>query len=228
VIGIVASRLVESSGRPVVMVALDGESGRGSGRSIEPFDLLGGLHACSEHLRRYGGHRAAAGLELDRASLDAFAAALARHAEAALSPEQLTPVERVDAIVDGQELSLALAEELHALAPFGRENPPVALMLAEARFRDPRPMGEGRHLRFTVESRGSRARGVCFGQGSQLPVAAGEPARATFALEVNEWNGVVEPRLRLRHALACEPVALASESLAAPAAAAAHEQLALL
>ena len=44
-----------------------------------------------------------------------------------------------------------------------------------------------------------------FGEGTALPVEAGEPARATFALEVNEWNGVVEPRLRLRHALACEP-----------------------
>jgi single-stranded-DNA-specific exonuclease len=83
-------------------------------------------------------------------------------------------------------------------------------MLAEAHFLDPRPMGEGRHLRFTVESRGARARGVSFGQGSRLPVAEGQPARATFALEVNEWNGVVEPRLRLRHAVAAaEPVAVA-------------------
>ena len=64
VIGIVASRLVELSGRPVVMVALDGEVGRGSGRSIEGFDLLGGLRACGEHLERFGGHRAAAGLEI--------------------------------------------------------------------------------------------------------------------------------------------------------------------
>ena len=67
-------------------------------------------------------------------------------------------------------------------------------------------MGEGKHLRFTVESGGARARGVRFGEGTALPVGAGEPARATFALEVNEWNGVVEPRLRLRHALACLPV----------------------
>jgi single-stranded-DNA-specific exonuclease len=218
VIGIVASRLVESSGRPVVMVALDGDSGRGSGRSIDAFDLLGGLRACGEHLVRFGGHRAAAGLELDRERLGAFAAALSSHAAGVLSPEQMAPVERVDAIVDGAEMSLELAEELQALAPFGNGNPPVCLMLAEAVFLDPRPMGEGRHLRFTVESRGSRARGVWFGQGARLPVDEGEPARATFALEVNEWNGVVEPRLRLRHALpgsaAQEPVAGASHPVA--------------
>jgi single-stranded-DNA-specific exonuclease len=220
VIGIVASRLVEISGRPVVMVALDGERGRGSGRSIDAFDLLGGLRACGEHLVRFGGHRAAAGLELDRDRLGAFAAALSNHAAAVLSPEQMAPIERVDAIVDGAEMSLELAEELQALAPFGRGNPPVCLMLAEARFLDPRPMGEGRHLRFTVESRGSRARGVCFGQGASLPVGEGEPAHATFALEVNEWNGVVEPRLRLRHALAASAAEEPSAGASHPAASA--------
>jgi single-stranded-DNA-specific exonuclease len=224
VIGIVASRMVELSGRPVVMVALDGDGGRGSGRSIEAYDLLGGLQACGEHLGRFGGHRAAAGLELERASLEAFATALANHAEQALTAEQLTPLERVDAVVDGAKMSLELAEELQALAPFGRENPPVCLMLAEARFYDPRPMGEGRHLRFTVESAGSRARAVSFGAGAQLPVGEGEPATATFALEVNEWNGVVEPRLRLRHA---QPAVGATAARGAAGASAEFEELVL-
>ncbi len=78
VIGIVASRLVERSGRPVVLIALDGETGKGSGRSVEAFDLLGGLTACAEHLLRYGGHRAAAGLEIERGRIEGFAAALVR------------------------------------------------------------------------------------------------------------------------------------------------------
>jgi single-stranded-DNA-specific exonuclease len=204
VIGIVASRLVEISGRPVVMVALDGEGGRGSGRSVEAFDLLGGLRECGEHLLRFGGHRAAAGLEIERGRLDAFSAALAAHADRVLAPGEARVLERIDAVVTGAELGMALAEELQTLAPFGRENPPVCLMLEDARFHDPRPMGEGKHLRFTVESGGVRARGVCFGQGARLPVEQGELARATFALEVNEWNGVSEPRLRLRHALATQ------------------------
>jgi hypothetical protein len=61
-------------------------------------------------------------------------------------------------------------------------------------------MGEGKHVRFTVTSRGARARAVAFGTGGRLPVAEGERAQATFALEVNEWNGVTEPRLVLRRA----------------------------
>ena len=200
VIGIVASRLVERSGRPVVLIALDGDTGKASGRSVEAFDLLAGLTACEEHLLRYGGHHAAAGLEIERACVADFATALSTHAERVLRPEDLVAVERVDAVVGGEELGMALAEELQALAPFGRGNPPVSVMVADATFADARPMGEGRHARFTVESRGARARAVAFGTGGRLPVGEGEPAAATFTLEVNEWNGVSEPRLVLRRA----------------------------
>jgi single-stranded-DNA-specific exonuclease len=207
VIGIVASRLVEVSGRPVVMVALDGETGRGSGRSIEAFDLLGGLSACAEQLERFGGHRAAAGLELRRDRLDSFALAFAAHAGDALRDADTVAVEHVDAIVGGADLGMDLAEELERLAPFGRGNPKVNLMVAEASFSDPRPMGEGRHVRFTVNSEGARASAVCFGAGKSLPVPEGEPAEATFALEINEWNGASEPRLVLRRAQPTRPAA---------------------
>jgi len=200
VIGIVASRLVERSRRPVVLIALDGETGKGSGRSIESFDLLAGLNACAGHLLRYGGHRAAAGLEIERGRIDGFAAALAEHAERTLAGADLAEVERVDAVVGGDELGMALAEELQALAPFGRGNPGVSLMVADATFADTRPMGEGKHVRFTVRSRGARARAVAFGNGGRLPVEDGVAVRATFTLEVNEYNGVSEPRLVLRSA----------------------------
>jgi single-stranded-DNA-specific exonuclease len=220
VIGIVASRLVERSGRPVVLIALDGDTGKASGRSVEAFDLLAGLTACDEHLLRYGGHRAAAGLEIERTRVADFANALSEHAERVLEPKDLVQVERVDALVGGDELGMALAEELQAVAPFGRGNPPVSLMLADAVFSDVRPMGEGKHARFTVESRGARARAVAFGTGGRLladqRAAAGDGSaalmpgavEATFTLEVNEWNGVSEPRLVLRRAQALqEPAA---------------------
>jgi single-stranded-DNA-specific exonuclease len=200
VVGIVASRLAERHHRPVVLVGLEGERGKGSGRSIEGFDLLAGLSACSEHLLRYGGHRAAAGVEIERDRVADFAAALCSHAEAVLAPEDMMGVERVDAVVGGDELGMTLAEELATLAPFGRGNPSVSLMLADASFRDGRPMGEGKHVRFTVDSRGASARAVAFGIGGRLPVDEGAPAEATFTLELNEWNGVTEPRLVLRQA----------------------------
>jgi len=213
VIGIVASRLAERHHRPVVLIALEGDGGRGSGRSIEGFDLLEGLTACRAHLARYGGHRAAAGLEIERACVDGFASALCAYAERVLEPADLRAVERVDAVVGGDELGMTLAEELQSLAPFGRGNPSVSLLVADATFCDGRPMGEGKHVRFTVESRGARARAVAFGTGGRLPVDEGAAAQATFTLEINEWNGVSEPRLVLRQA---RPAASPSDARGGP------------
>jgi single-stranded-DNA-specific exonuclease len=208
VIGIVASRLAERHHRPFVLIALEGGRGRGSGRSIPGFDLLGALDACAGHLVRHGGHRAAAGLEIEGEQLEGFGAAFAAYAEGVLSEEALVRSERVDAIVQGGELGMGLAEELMRLAPFGAANPAVSLLVRGARFADRRAMGEGRHVRFTVLADGARARAVAFGGGASLPVRDGAPADATFALEVNEYRGVSEPRLVLRHA---EPAVAAVE-----------------
>jgi len=202
VIGIVASRLAERHHRPVVLVALDGEQGTGSGRSIPAFDLLAGLDAAASHLLRHGGHRAAAGCTVRRDQLEAFRSAFVGHAGSVLTPEDLVAVQRVDAVVAGDELGLELAEALEALAPFGMGNPSVTLLVPAARLVDPRPMGEGKHLRLTVESGGVRARAVAFGT-AQLPDGCDGPVDAVFELEINDFRGAVEPRLLLR--CACPP-----------------------
>ncbi len=197
VVGIVASRLVERHHRPVVVVSLDGEGGgRGSGRSIPGFDLLAALEACSEHLETFGGHRAAAGLALRAADLDAFREAFAAHATAVLGPDELRRTQRIDAMVGGVGLGLELAEELGQLAPFGMGNPGVRLMVPSARVSDVRTMGEGKHSRFSLHSGSHRALGVAFGRSS-LGVEDDESVDAAVRLEVNHWNGSVEPRVVL-------------------------------
>src|SRR5207302_11345119 len=119
VIGIVASRLVERYGRPVVLIAGSGEEWKGSGRSIPAFDLHAGLGACAGHLERFGGHRAAAGLSIRPEQVDAFAAAFAAHADSVLADEDLRSLTVVDALVPGRALTLELASELRRLGPFG-------------------------------------------------------------------------------------------------------------
>jgi single-stranded-DNA-specific exonuclease len=208
VVGIVASRIVERHHRPAVVVALDGDVGSGSARSIPGFDLLGALHATAEHLERYGGHRAAAGMTVQRDRIDGFRRALEDHAEAVLPDDLLIARERVDAIASGCELGLDLAEELELLEPCGMGNPRSRLLVPGARLRDPRPMGDGRHLRFVVGSGGINARAVAFGCDGKLGVEPDEPADATFRLERNFWNGAVEPRLVLGHARPCAPDAI--------------------
>jgi single-stranded-DNA-specific exonuclease len=206
VIGIVASRIVERHHRPAILVALNGaELARGSGRSIPGFDLLEALHAAADQLERYGGHRAAAGLTVARVRVPALAEAIEQHARRVLTRELLEPVERVDAIVSGGELGLAVAEELTLLEPCGVGNPGPRLLVPGARFTDARTMGEGRHARFSVLSGGTRARAVVFGCDGRVPGDAGGPLDATFRLERNAWRGMIEPRLVLRHAQPCGP-----------------------
>ena len=206
VIGIVAARIAERHYRPTVLIALDGDEGSGSGRSIPGFDLLAGLTAGSDELLRYGGHRAAAGLTIARNRIDAFREAFVTHAAATLTPEDLVPRERIDAVAPGDALRLELAEELERLKPFGMGNPAVSLLVPAALLDDPRPMGEGRHVAFSLAAGGARSRCVQFGAGSSLPCEPGEPVDAAVKLEVNRYNGATEPRLILaRHALLRRP-----------------------
>ena len=205
VVGIVASRVVERYHRPAILIALDQTGGTGSGRSIPGFDLLAALHATAPALERYGGHRAAAGLTIDRELVDTFRIAFERHAAEVLTPDLLEPSERVDAIVSGTELGLDLAEELERLQPCGMGNPAPSLLVPGARFADVRPMGEGRHARFAVSSGSTRARAVAFGCDGRLGGDDRCPRDATFKLERNAFNGAVEPRLVLRHQQPCAP-----------------------
>ena len=200
VIGIVASRMVERYHRPCVVIALDGDTGRGSGRSISAFDLHAGLGACSEHLLRFGGHRAAAGLEIARGEVDAFREAFVAHAASVLSPSDLIAEQRIDAVVPGDALGTALAEELEQLAPFGHGNPAPTLLVPAARISDVRSMGEdGQHARFTLSGGGSRARAVAFRTAARLlPSSEDERHDVAVRLELNEWKGTVEPRLVLK------------------------------
>jgi single-stranded-DNA-specific exonuclease len=199
VVGIVASRLVERHHRPFVVISLDETGGgRGSGRSISGFDLHAALEACSEHLETFGGHKAAAGLSLRAKNLDAFRAAFAAHANEVLGPEDLQRTERIDAMVGGVGLGLDLAEEIGQLAPFGMGNPGVRLMVPSARVTDVRTMGEeGKHSRFSLHSGSHRALGVAFGRSS-FGVDDDDMLDAAIRLEVNHWNGAIEPRVVLR------------------------------
>ncbi len=202
-IGIVASRLVERYGRPVVLIAGGGdEHWKGSGRSIPSFDLHSALGACSDHLARWGGHRAAAGISIEPSEVDGFARAFAEHADAILTDEELGPVTVVDAVVPrGVPLTLELAEELGQLAPFGLGNPGVVLLAPGCELRDLATVGDGKHLRFRVRVEDGRDGGgaIAFGMGSHIDrlrrVGRWDVA---FRLQENRWNGTVAPQLVIR------------------------------
>jgi single-stranded-DNA-specific exonuclease len=189
VIGIVASRLVERFARPAILVALEGEEGRGSGRSIPGFDLHEALVACASHLSRFGGHPMAAGLSLSRAAVPAFREAFNQVARARLEPEDLVPTRRVDLVVSLDQMDLRLEKMLRALEPCGPGNPGPVFGVAGVRARDPRVVG-GRHLRFVLDDGAGRLQGIGFDWAERVPEGwmAG-PLDVAFRLERDDWQG---------------------------------------
>lgn len=193
VIGIVASRLAETHQRPVVIVALDGEEGSGSGRSVPGFDLLAAFEACAADLIRFGGHRAAAGCTVAAADVASFGEHFEAYCAAIFADQAAGAVDYADAVVGGDGLSIELAEQLVALGPFGIGNPKPKLLIPGARLDGARTIGEGKHLRCTVNSAGLRVGAVAFGS-ARLPDGADRALDVTGSLEINRWRGAEELR----------------------------------
>ncbi len=213
VVGIVAARVAERLRRPTVLIALEGEEGRGSGRSLPTFDLHAGLAACSEHLLAWGGHRAAAGVTVRADAVEAFAAAFAAHADATLEDDDLVAVERMDAVVSLSDVSLDLADELAQLEPHGLGNPSVRLLVPGIELAGVATLGqEGKHLRFTARSAAGTCRTVFWGAGGDLArLSQGGRYDLNCRVERNDYNGTSSVQLTARAVLPIKPAPLVSE-----------------
>jgi single-stranded-DNA-specific exonuclease len=198
VIGIVASRVVEAIHRPVVLVALDGEGGRGSARSIPGLHLFEALGECAPFLRRFGGHRQAAGLDLMREALPGFRAAFNAAARARLAPEDLRPTLRADVELDLVEADADLGRWLEYLAPHGVGNPGPTFLARGVTLGRPKVVGD-RHLKLGLGSARGRLDAIGFGLAERYaPHTLGkEPYDVLFRLELNEWQGTVRPQAKL-------------------------------
>jgi single-stranded-DNA-specific exonuclease len=198
VVGIVASRLAERFERPAIVLSRQGDRAKGSGRSLPGVDLHAIVAAADGTLTRWGGHPGAVGLELPASSIARFRDELIRAAEGSGAAIARARVRRVDAVVGGRDLGLAAAEAMEALAPFGRGNPPVRLVVPGVELASPVRVGEGRHLQVRLRSDGVHARGIGFRMGER---AAGldldERHDAVVALEIERWQGLVSPRVSL-------------------------------
>ena len=206
VIGIVAARLMEKYNRPAIVISLQNGEGRGSGRAPDPFDLHGALAGCAQYLTRFGGHAAAAGVEIEEEKLPAFRQAInawaAQHA-----PRPGAPALNLDAAVQLSELTLPNVQELSRLAPFGRENPMPVLLVCDAVIDGIWPMGaEGRHTRVRLRQDNDTVFASIFGVAPQAfayPVGTAVEA----ALEVSIFTGRSGPMVSA-HLRAIRPAGL--------------------
>ena len=199
VIGIVASRIVEQISRPVVMVALDGDTGKGSGRSIGAFDLHAGLSECREHLVRFGGHRAAAGITVQTELVPILQTRFNAVARERLTADDLVPEQRIDLEVTVDDLTDDLEKLLQYFEPHGLGNPTPTLALRGARIDcAPKRIGQTDGVRTAVSSdRGAiPAIGWRLGERAKL-LDPSQPVDLAFRLDRDDYRGADRLQLTL-------------------------------
>jgi single-stranded-DNA-specific exonuclease len=192
VIGIVASRILEEYYRPTVLIALDGERGRGSGRSIPGFHLYDALKACETHLEQFGGHKAAAGLVIRASEVGSFREALNTVAHQRLASDDLSPRLRIDHEIAMSEVTPELWRFLSHFGPFGQGNPkPVFLARQVGLSARPEIVGED-HLRLRIDAgNGAAPEAIAFGQAAESEwLTESSRVDIAFRIGLREWQGV--------------------------------------
>jgi single-stranded-DNA-specific exonuclease len=189
VVGIVASRVLQEFYRPTLIIGGDGDEWRGSGRSIEGFDLAAALRQCDDLLVRHGGHAMAAGLTVKPENLEALRARLNELARRALKPEQFQPSLRLDAEVTLRDLTLDSLRELERLQQTGIGNPPVQLLLRDVTHARPlQRMGEDKkHAKLWITDGKFTVQAILWNCGDgPLPVGRFDLA---FAPQLDDFEG---------------------------------------
>ncbi|MGH8066465.1 MAG: single-stranded-DNA-specific exonuclease RecJ [Candidatus Entotheonellia bacterium] len=200
VVGIVASKLVEEYGRPTVLIGLEGETGKGSGRSIAAFHLYKALVACQELLAGFGGHEHAAGVRIHRDQVPPFGEALNRVAREQLSQADCTPLLGIDAEVRLEEIDDTLLQFIERLEPFGEGNPqPVFLARGVEVVGAPTLVGkEQQHLRLTLRQGHMTLPAIGFAMGRRLTHAKDGVLDLAFTPQRHVWKAREECQMVLR------------------------------
>ncbi|MBG6186545.1 single-stranded-DNA-specific exonuclease RecJ [Flavobacterium sp. CAN_S2] len=205
VIGIVASRLIETYYRPTLVFTKSGDKYAASARSVKGFDVYNALEACTEHLEQFGGHMYAAGMTLKEENYQIFKDAFEKEVERTIHPDMLTPEIAVDAEIDFADITPKLIRILKQFEPYGPQNmTPIFLTKNIKDTGYGKPMGqEDEHLKlFVKQSRSLGTEGLAaigFNLGNKIELTTHQkPFQAVYCIDENEWKGKFSLQLRLR------------------------------
>lgn len=202
VIGIVASRLIETHYRPTIVFTKSGDKLAASARSVKDFDIYNALEAVSEHLEQFGGHMYAAGMTLKEENYLAFKEAFEKVVEQTIHPDLLIPEVSIDAEINFTDINERLMRLLNQFEPFGPQNmTPVFMTKNVIDTGYGKTIGQDdEHLKLFVKQNNSEGIGVIgFGFGNQLPITKNhQPIAICYCIDENEFNGTVSLQLRLK------------------------------
>ncbi|QLC67223.1 single-stranded-DNA-specific exonuclease RecJ [Flavobacterium sp. LPB0248] len=202
VIGIVASRLIETYYRPTLVFTKSGDKYAASARSVKGFDVYNALDACSEHLEQFGGHMYAAGMTLKAENYQLFKDAFEKQVETTILPEMRTPEIEIDAEINFSDITPKLIRILKQFEPFGPQNMTPVFMTRDLKDTGyAKTLGaEEEHLRLFVKQYNSDGiAAIGFGLGKKLNIAKNQnPFQLAYTIAENEWNGTISTQLMLK------------------------------
>lgn len=189
VVGIVASRIIETYYRPTIVLTQSGEYAAGSARSVPGFNLYEAIHACKEHLLGYGGHFAAAGMTLELDQVNAFREKFEQVVSSTIDPNMLIPEIVIDAEITLKDIKPSFYDILCQMEPFGPENLRPVFVLRKVQDTGWSKIVKEEHLRFSVQQDNVTITGIGFNMADKFPLLANKkPIDIVCTIDENEWN----------------------------------------
>lgn len=198
VVGIVASRLIETHYRPTVVLTRSGEYIAGSARSVTGFNLYEAIYACREHLLGYGGHFAAAGMTLLPENVQAFANAFEKEVSGVITEELLTPQIIIDAEINFSEIVPSFYSILSQMEPFGPENMRPVFIAKNVTDGGFSKVVKEQHIRFVLKQNNITLTGIGFNMAAKFSLLQmKQPLDIVFSIDENVWNGETSLQMKM-------------------------------
>ena len=198
VIGIVASKITEIYFKPTILICFEGEDGKGSGRSIQGFDLHNALCKSSEYLEKYGGHEMAVGLSLKKENFEKFKNKFQEIASQS-KIEEIIPIIKIDSEITLNDLEINKIRELKMLEPFGEGNKLPIFLYRNLKIDSIRALSEGKHLKLTLKDKNRIIHAIGFNMGHlSEEYLIDDKVDVVGTLEINEFNGYENIQINLK------------------------------
>lgn len=199
VIGIVASRITERFHRPSILISLGEGEGKGSGRSIEGFNLYKALEYCKDYLVKYGGHEMAAGINIEKNNLEIFKTKINEYADTVLSKLDLIPPLRIDAMVTNEKIDIKIAKQLQEFKPFGSNNPRPNFLFNNLIVTKVVDINGGKHKKVIAQKDKSFYELMLFDAVDKgKDVKTKDIIDVVGTIEINRWNGIESVRINVK------------------------------
>ena len=198
VIGIVSSKVTEMYYKPSILICFEDDEGKGSGRSIQGFDLHEALGKCQKHIERFGGHSMAIGITIKKSEFDEFKQDVEKYTENT-NIKELIPIIKIDKEITIDDINMETIKELKKLEPYGEANKMPLFIYKNLKIDSIRALSEGKHIKLTLKDKNVVIDAIGFNMGYLVnEYLLGDKIDVVGSLEINKFNGKESIQLNLK------------------------------